>query len=420
MSKQGFFRKAALEKLSTPEKLDQLIKITGLNAWLVLGLFALMLFSTVIWGFQGRVKTKINAMGVMLGGEVYDVASTSGGQLLDLQVSLGDIIEKNQVVAIINQPELNQQLELAYASLDERKYEFKQLSVFGSTGNIINADLIDKQKAEIELNIKTLEKNIAYNEQELITETKLLEKGLITKPQLVNRQQQIDGARNNLKGLEASLVELSSRKLNMNFDLKSKKTLLNQRITQEKLRIAQLEDVLDKKTKIRSPHAGKVVEVLTKNGTVINPGYPLFKIKSGVNGSGKIKGVLYVPTNDGKKLKEGMQALVVPSTVQPQEYGYIKGTVTYVSEFPVTHQGLQNSIQNDQIANSILSMGAPFEIFVEFEEDQSTPSGFAWTSAVGPDVVINAGTSCLGKVTVKEEPPIAMIIPAFKDFFDLY
>lgn len=40
-----------------------------------------------------------------------------------------------------------------------------------------------------------------------------------------------------------------------------------------------------------------------------------------------------------------MEALVAPSTVQPQEYGFIKSKVTYVSDFPITEKGMLTSVK---------------------------------------------------------------------------
>jgi HlyD family secretion protein len=77
-------------------------------------------------------------------------------------------------------------------------------------------------------------------------------------------------------------------------------------------------------------------------------------------------------------------------------------------------------MKNDQLVNSLLRMGAPFEVYVEFEQNPDAYSGYAWTSANGPEITVNAGTSCNGKITVQEQPPIAMVVPAFKKFFDLY
>ena len=115
-----------------------------------------------------------------------------------------------------------------------------------------------------------------------------------------------------------------------------------------------------------------------------------------------------------------MEALVVPSTVQPQEYGFMKGKITYVSDFPITKKGMMMTVKNDQLVQGLLSRGAMFEVHVEFEKDEQAFSGFKWTSAKGPQIAINEGTSCIGKITIKSEPPATMVVPALKKFFDLY
>ncbi len=115
-----------------------------------------------------------------------------------------------------------------------------------------------------------------------------------------------------------------------------------------------------------------------------------------------------------------MEALVAPSTIQPQEYGFIKAKVTYISDFPITERGMLTSVKNDQLAKGLLAGGPLFEVHVDFEKDPNSFSGYKWTSAKGPDILIKEGTSCMGKVTIKEEAPATIVVPAFKKFFDLY
>ena len=55
----SFFRKSALEKLSTPEKLDQLIKVTGTKAWIALITVAVALFTGINMVIYGNCKNKI-------------------------------------------------------------------------------------------------------------------------------------------------------------------------------------------------------------------------------------------------------------------------------------------------------------------------------------------------------------------------
>ncbi|MEO0581445.1 MAG: NHLP bacteriocin system secretion protein [Bacteroidota bacterium] len=414
------FRKAALEKLSTPEKLDQLIKIISLKSWLVLFTIALALFTALGWSFTGRIKTKLQATGVLLGGEVYNIVSNTNGQLINLKVGIGDTIKQGDVIAEVEQPELLQRISASKATLEEKNFELKQLLSFGTEGSRLQDAFIDQKQISLEQQIRANEKNLSFQKQQLEVEKGLQEKGLITRTQVVRTEQQIEEIQSSIESLKAQIVQTSSQQLDVDFDLKQKVTLTRQRIAQEERTLSQLENQYALNTNVRSLYSGEVVEVLSNPGIVVNKGTSLVKLKSYQTSDDGVKGILYVSSQDGKKIKVGMEALVVPATVQPQEFGFMKAKVTYVSEFPVTQEGMMVSMNNDQIVESLLEMGAPFEVFVDFEKDPVAYSGYKWTSAQGPELTINSGTTCAGKITVKEEAPIALVVPALKNLFDLY
>ena len=418
----GFFRKAALEKLSTPEKLDQLIKVTSPKGWIALLTIAIALSTGIGWSFFGNIKTKLNVVGVLLGGEIHEVVATSQGQLINLNVNIGDKVKDGDIIGTIEQPELFQQIEEVKANLKEREFDLQRFLSYGNQDTRLQGELIQQQTNSIKLQIQTENKNLGFLNSRLSTEEDLLKQGLITNSQLVNTKQQIDAARNSIERLKSQLVQTSSQKLNIGFDLQQKINVSKQRIAEAKRRLEHLKERYDIQTNIRSSYSGEVVEVLSESGIVVGQGTPLFKLKNQnqVTKDGKLRGVLYIPSQDGKKIKEGMEALVVPSTVQPQEYGFMKGKVTYISDFPITQKGMMMTVKNDQLVSGLLSMGALFEVYVEFEEDKESFSGFKWTSALGPEIAIKEGTSCMGKITVKTEPPVTIIIPALKKFFDLY
>ncbi|MDF2867869.1 MAG: putative efflux pump rane fusion protein, partial [Gammaproteobacteria bacterium] len=56
---------------------------------------------------------------------------------------------------------------------------------------------------------------------------------------------------------------------------------------------------------------------------------------------------------------------------------------------------------------------------IDLIEDQKTYSGFRWTSSQGPNLLIGNGTLATATVTIKEQAPITLIIPALKRFFGL-
>ncbi|MET3127743.1 HlyD family secretion protein [Arcicella rosea] len=417
----GFFRKSALEKLSTPEKLDQLIKVTGPKAWIALFTVFLALSTGIGWAVVGRVKTKLNAVGVVLGGEVHEVVATSQGQLVKLSVAIGTNVKEGDIIAEIQQPELIQQIESAKAVLSDRKLEMGKLMSYGSQGTQLESEIINQNRISIQGEIESEKKKLSFLSNQLESENNLLEKGLIVKSQVANTKQQIDASKNTIERLKSQMAETSSRKLNIGFDLQQKITLQNQRIAEAERNLQFVSERYDIQSNIRSSYDGEVVEVLTDAGVMVAAGTPLFKVKNlHEKKITKLKGVLYIPSQDGKKIKKGMEAFVVPSTVQPQEYGFIKAKVTYISDFPITQQGMMTSVKNDQLAKGLLASGPLFEVHVEFEKDTASYSGFKWTSAKGPDILIKEGTSCTGKITIKQEAPATIVVPAFKKFFDLY
>lgn len=416
----GFFRKSALEKLSTPEKLDQLIKVTNRKAWIALLTIALAIGTAVVWSIFGKVKTKIDVVGIIQGGEVHEVVATSQGQLVELNVKIGSKVKKGDIIATLHQPELSQQIEDAKAILTDRNFEMGKIVSYGGQGSQLQNEFISQTRKSILGEIDSERKKLDFLYNQLESENTLLGKGLIIKSQVANTKQQIEASKNTIERLKGQMAETSSQQNNVNFDLQQKLTLQNQRIAEAKRNLEFLTERFDTQKNIRSPYDGEVVEVLTDRGVVVGTGTPLFKLKNQKDDTKKITSVLYISSKDGKKIKKGMEALVAPSTVQPQEFGFIKGKVTYISDFPITQQGMLNSVKNDQLAKGLLAMGPLFEVHVDFEKDPESFSGFRWTSAKGPDVKIKEGTSCMGKITIYEERPVTIVVPAFKNFFDLY
>lgn len=416
-----FFRKSALEKLSTPEKLDQLIKVTGTKAWIALITIMVAIFTALIWSFMGTVKTKLDVVGVVLGGDVHEVVATAQGQLLELKIAIGNNVKKGDIIATIRQPELFQQIEDAKVVLSDRKFEMEKLMSYGNQGAQLQGQIISQSRVSITGEIESEKKKIVFLNNQLESENALLEKSLITKSQVANTKQQIEASKNTIERLKGQIVETSSQQNNLGFDIQQKVTLQKQRIAEAERNLKFLAEKYDNQRNVKSPYDGEVVEVLTDAGIVVSAGSPLFKLKNTRNTKqSQLRGILYIPSKDGKKIKKGMEALIVPSTVQPEEYGFIKGKVTYVSDFPITQQGMLTSVKNDQLTKQLLVGGPLFEVYVDFEKDPVSYSGYKWTSAKGPDIFLKEGTSCLGKITIKHEPPVTLVVPAFKKFFDLY
>lgn len=164
---------------------------------------------------------------------------------------------------------------------------------------------------------------------------------------------------------------------------------------------------------ITSPHAGRVVQVSTRPGAVVQPGDLLVNL--GPLGA-SLEAVLYLPLNKGKKVRPGQPVQVTVSTVDRQEYGYADATVTSVATFAATPAQMKEVLGNDDLVR--LFMGgsdpyqvAPIEIRAHLHRDLTRPSGYHWSSEKGPPFALSAGTVCTAEIVTGTERPVDMVVP---------
>jgi len=102
MDQTSVFRKVALERMSSPEQLDQLLRFTDSKSWLALAALVALLIFGVAWGSFGQLTTKVSGDGVLVISEgARDVTSPRSGQLRELRVRVGDHVSTGQVIGVI-------------------------------------------------------------------------------------------------------------------------------------------------------------------------------------------------------------------------------------------------------------------------------------------------------------------------------
>lgn len=108
------------------------------------------------------------------------------------------------------------------------------------------------------------------------------------------------------------------------------------------------------------------------------------------------------------------KAEVSPSTVKREEYGYMRGDVVYVGEFPASFDALMRNFQNETLVRSIMANGPVTEVKVTLESDPKTHSGFNWSSSRGPAITISSGTLCTVEVITRQQSPVSLLFPFVK------
>ena len=176
------FRQEALERLSSPERLDQMIQVVSPRAWLPLSAIGFLVATATVWSVVGRIPLNVTGQGVLIQPRrIVQFQAPNAGGLLKLKMKVGDTVKRGQVIATIDQSAIKQQLEQEKAKLAELERQK------------IDTNKLQKQQISQELN--TLQKQQQDLEESLRRES--------ISPLL--RQQNLTALRQKRQSLEESL-----------------------------------------------------------------------------------------------------------------------------------------------------------------------------------------------------------------------
>lgn len=160
---------------------------------------------------------------------------------------------------------------------------------------------------------------------------------------------------------------------------------------------------------VYSDYTGIVDEITVNSGTVIGAGQPICSVRLTQNRS-ELLGVFYVPVDMGKRVEPGMTIQLAPNGLDVSKTGSLIGVVRSVSQYPVTSENIIKTLGNAALAQwFIQNKGALIEIQFDLVKDETSPTGYLWTSQIGKQKPITAGSFCTGFIIVEREAPIERV-----------
>jgi HlyD family secretion protein len=416
-ARDGLFRQAALERLSSPEQLDRLVVITDTRAWLALATVGALLLAIVLWGVFGRVPYDVEGEGMIIseGGRVYNAMAPAEGVVERIDVRPNQRVRRGELLVVLRQDGLRAELADASARLrDQESERIRLVERHEADLEVRGANFEKQRRAQREI-IVIAEARRTYFEDFLARGDELLATGVVSRRALESTREEYNRVVQSITDAENRILELDARLLDLRAVHVDRLTAADRTIAESRRRVAELEARLTRLSRVEAPASGTVTEVRAAEEAVVQAGAPLVSIASDADA---LQVVLYVPTSEGKKLRTGMTARVAPATVRKEEYGTLLGRVAEISEFPVTREGMASVLQNSTLVERFSARGAPYMARIDLTTDPGTPSGYAWTSALGPDQGISAGTTARAEITVREIPPIVLLMPFLQTFFE--
>lgn len=145
----SIFRKSSLERVASPEQLNEYMKITHPGIWSVLLACLALLIAVGYWGVFGSIPDTVKTTGIIFPQNgVTAVIPTAGGRISDMRVKVGDYVQTGQIIAVIPQEDILRQIDELKNSnnLDQKRisnllaqYEIRSIIVSPVTGIVLSA-----------------------------------------------------------------------------------------------------------------------------------------------------------------------------------------------------------------------------------------------------------------------------------------
>jgi HlyD family secretion protein len=453
MTRQGgreLFRKKSLERLSSPERLDQLLEVVDRKTWVPLATLGVLVLGLVVWSVFAKIPVNVEGRGILVRPRrISEFHVTGAGRVVRMLVDVGDTVRRGQLLAEIERPDLEEQLRLLRQKAAELTAQSRAASEGvgveqESAGDVppqgsslrdhversrtLARTLRSERLAVLAAEEKRLDdqERVARELSQALRERsegrrQLSEDGLVSKTDLdaaeeayldsLERLYEIETERGKLQTARLEADELYFDRLQRiaewSFDLE-------QQIADVHREIARLEVQNEEEGRVTSDHAGRIIEVNAVPGTFLAAGERLGAMEVR-DPSSTLKSVTYFRVRDGKRLRPGMPIQVTPDTVERARFGSIRGVVRTVSSFPVSLEEAASVVGNRVVAQSLIESGYLMEVASDLQRSPERPERYDWTSSGGPEEVeVSAGTTTTARVAVERERPIAFVLPLLK------
>lgn len=412
------YRREALERYGSADRVDRLLHITNSKSWLALLALAIALFAALSWAILGSVPVNVAGSGIIrfhVGG-TRAVVARQAGTLAEVLVQPGARVEKGQVIALLSMEDVRQQANNSRVELAALRRERNALLDYyrGYMGE--QERLLREQTARQRELVAGAEQRLKMQRDLVEGVARLRESGFATLIQDQAAREKLLSQTQDRDQAVIGLVKVNVDRQSLNGQRDREVRILSEKIVATEGELRRLSDLLRTGEKVRAPVSGWVVEFPAQLNSVVAAGTTVALIEYG---QFRPTAVIYVPASEGKMVVNDMRVHVTPTTVRPEQYGSIVGQVESVGQYPATPSDMMRVLNNQTLVEAFSAAGPPLEVRVRLGVDAATASGFTWTSGTGAPTPVTSGTLALGRVAVQNDPPITLVIPYLKRFFGI-
>ncbi|MEA5515376.1 NHLP bacteriocin system secretion protein [Nodularia sp. UHCC 0506] len=250
-SSKKLFREESLERLSSPERLDQLMNVVDPKAWLPLAGLGSLVAVAAVWSVVGRLPLTVNGQGVLLyPRSVIQFQAPSDGTVAQLNIKSGDQIKKGDIIGLVSQPGLEQQLQQEQKKLQELLTQAQDSNSALKRSLTSQRTNLAKQQASLKATLEResiIPRLRQQNLQLLAQSREVIQSRLINDQEVLPslRQRSFDSIQQKKEGLNERLEQINKLLPELQTQLKARRELYEQNIVSADVMLSAQREYFD-------------------------------------------------------------------------------------------------------------------------------------------------------------------------------
>lgn len=416
--KFSLFRKEALESLYSTKNLEQLMILVSPKNWIAIYCFFTITLLVVIWTFFGVIPDAVEGTGILINQEGNFIGiALEDGYVDKILVNAGENVKKDDVLMKMKNKiiDLNYKNAIAKRDLLKSQFEAFKRDHFLKLGPQKKA--VESAITTAEISAKLTEEEIKVIEKDLLWKLELYKKGLIPLALVNAIKEKIHGKQIAVEQFKTSILD-NRAKLK---DLGETQPLQQFQLALESAE-AVVKDLqlLEDRLIIKSPVTGSILEITVKETERVAKNQTIFWLEQESDQHITHYMYAYFSSAQNQRIEPGMLVEVRLNKVDEKTYGYLLMRVKRVWAYPTSMDEMTKIIGNKLLVNYLAKKEseAPIQAVLEPIYDETTPSGYLWTSKKGPPFIIESGSIGTAKVLIEIKRPIEYVLPLFRSFKD--
>jgi HlyD family secretion protein len=413
------------------EQLNVAERVVPLHNWFFLAAAFLTLGAFGAFSFWWQVPLKLEGRGILLtkhnqGSEsVLQVTAPATGRLGKVAVTIGSTVKAGEVLAEIEQKELRDEVDSATANLTLLREEDARMSRLDAEETHARDDTEGQLKQTIKRSVELDRARLATHRKIVAGDQSLKARRMVSDSDALKSQAESDEVESSIAADLSRLHQIDYDRVRD--DTTHRRAALKRKLAVEEAetRLALLQARFERDTRIISPYAGTVVDLLITPHAPVQVGTPAVLLRPAGTEFGALEAIIFVPAGLGKKVRVGDAVEVAPDTVQRQDHGFIRAEIRSVSEMPCTDQAMLAELKHPALVASFIEKyrgqvlliihGTLRDATASAVSSSRTPlNRLDWSSSSGAFQSVSSGTLCSASIVVDRRPLISMAMPWFK------